>query len=197
MSGVPEVRSADASLQAGAINAIVLGFATDPMTRWAWPDASEYLRMMPRFVKAFGGRAFEHGTADITDGARAAALWLPPGVEPDDAEMGAVMEGALRPEIAEDVGTVMKGMAEHHPHEPHWYLPLIAADPNWIGQGLGTLLMKHALRRCDEQGVAAYLESSNPRNISLYERHGFHIIGRIQSGSSPVMTPMLRRRSQA
>ncbi len=52
-------------------------------------------------------------------------------------------------------------------------------------EGLGALLMKHALRRCDEQGSVAYLESSNPRNISLYERHGFKIIGRIQSGSSP------------
>jgi GNAT superfamily N-acetyltransferase len=189
MSALPEVRSADASLQASAISTIVLGFAADPMTRWAWPDASDYLRIMPRFARAFGGRAFEHGTADITEGACAAALWLPPGVEPDEAEMDA---GALRPEIAEDSGGVLKGMAEHHPREPHWYLPLIAADPNWIGQGLGTRLMKHALRRCDEQGVPAYLESSNPRNISLYQRHGFRIIGRIQTGSSPVMTPMLR-----
>ena len=195
MSAVPEVRSADASIQASAISTIVLGFAADPMTRWVWPDSSEYLRVMPRFVKAFGGRAFEHGTADITEGARAAALWLPPGVEPDDAEMDAVMAGALRPEIAEDVGAVVKGMAEYHPHEPHWYLPLIAADPNSIGQGLGAVLMKHALRRCDEQGIAAYLESSNPRNISLYERHGFKIIGKIQSGSSPVLTPMLRKSS--
>jgi len=195
MSAVPEVRSAEASMQASAISTIVLGFAADPMTRWVWPDSSEYLKVMPRFVKAFGGRAFEHGTADVTEGARAAALWLPPGVEPDETAMGAVMEGTLRPEIAEDVGALMKGMAEHHPHEAHWYLPLIAADPNWIGQGLGTLLMKHALRRCDEQGTAAYLESSNPRNISLYERHGFKVIGRIQSGSSPVLTPMLRARS--
>ena len=194
MSALPEVRSADASLQASAISTIVLGFAADPMTRWVWPDPSEYLRMMPRFAKAFGGRAFEHGTADITDGARAAALWLPPGVEPDDAEMGAIMEETLRPDIAEDIGAVLKGMAQYHPREPHWYLPLIAADPNWIGQGLGALLMKHALQRCDEQGVAAYLESSNPRNISLYQRHGFRITGRIQSGSSPVMTPMLRPR---
>ncbi|MCA1748539.1 MAG: hypothetical protein LC634_03060 [Sphingomonadales bacterium] len=38
----------------------------------------------------------------------------------------------------------------------------------------------------------AYLESSNPRNISLYLRHGFEIVGEIQHGSSPVMTPMLR-----
>ena len=147
---------------------------------------------MPQFVKAFGGRAFEHGTAYITEGARAAALWLPPGVEPDETAMGAAMAQALRPEIANDMAHMLQGMAKHHPHEPHWYLPLIAADPKWIGQGLGTLLMRHALRRCDKDGIAAYLESSNPRNISFYERHGFRIIGEIQHGSSPALTPMLR-----
>ena len=195
MSATPEVKSADANVRADAISTIVLGFAADPMARWAWPDPSEYLRIMPRFVNAFGGRAFEHGTAYVTQGARAAALWLPPGVDPDEAEMGAIMEESLRPEISEDVSAVMKGMAEHSPLEPHWYLPLIATDPIWFGQGHGTSLMKHALRRCDEEGIAAYLESSNPRNISLYERHGFKISGRIQSGSSPVLTPMLRRAS--
>jgi ribosomal protein S18 acetylase RimI-like enzyme len=106
--------------------------------------------------------------------------------------MGAIMEETLRPEISKDIATIMNGMAEYHPHEPHWYLPFIATDPIWRGQGLGALLMKHVLRRCDEEGIAAYLESSNPRNISLYERHGFEIIGNIQSGSSPVLTPMLR-----
>src|SRR5262245_44247284 len=192
MATAPEVKSAGASIRSSAVNTIVLGFAADPMARWVWRDSSVYLSVMPRFVDAFGGQAFEHGTADIAEGDRAAALWLPPGVEPDETKMDAIMEETLRPEISEDIATVMKGMAEHHPHDPHWYLPLIAADPNWIGQGLGSLLMKHALRRCDEEGIAAYLESSNPRNISFYERHGFEIVGRIQSGSSPVLTPMLR-----
>ena len=196
MPAAPEVRSAEANVRAHAIDTIVLGFAADPMARWAWPDPSIYLGTMPRFAKAFGGRAFEHGTAYVTQEVRAVALWLPPGVEPDEAKMGAIMEETLRPEISEDIATIMKAMAEHHPREPHWYLPFIAADPNWIGQGLGTLLMKHALRRCDEEGIAAYLESSNPRNISLYERHGFEITGRIQSGSSPVLTPMLRPASK-
>jgi hypothetical protein len=63
-----EVKSANASLQANAVGTIVLGFAADPMARWVQPDSSEYLRMMPRFVKAFGGPAFEHGTAYITEG---------------------------------------------------------------------------------------------------------------------------------
>jgi ribosomal protein S18 acetylase RimI-like enzyme len=190
-----EVKSASADIQTSTINTIVLGFAADPMTRWVWPDSSKYLRIMPQFVMAFGGRAFEHGTAYITDGARAAALWLPPGIEPDDVAMAAIMAQTLRPDIADDLGHVLQGMARYHPREPHWYLPLIAADPHWIGQGLGALLMQHALRRCDEEGIAAYLESSNPRNISLYERHGFEIIGEIQHGCSPTMTPMLRRAS--
>jgi ribosomal protein S18 acetylase RimI-like enzyme len=192
MATEPKVTPAGADLQASTVSTIVLGFAADPMTRWVWPDSSDYLRIMPQFVKAFGGRAFEHGTAYITEGARAAALWLPPGIEPDEALMGAVMAQALRPEIADDMEFILKGMAEHHPDGPHWYLPLIAADPNWIGQGLGTSLMKFVLRRCDREGITAYLESSNPRNISFYERHGFKVIATIQHGSSPTLTPMLR-----
>jgi hypothetical protein len=112
MTAEPEVKSAGANIQASTISTIVLGFAADPMARWVWPDSSEYLRIMPQFVKAFGGRAFDHGTAYITEGARAAALWLPPGVEPDEAAMGAIITEALRPEIAEDIGPILQGMAE-------------------------------------------------------------------------------------
>ncbi|XIA62079.1 hypothetical protein ACFIOY_20610 [Bradyrhizobium sp. TZ2] len=80
---------------------IVLGFAADPMARWVWPDSSEYLRSMPQFIKAFGGRAFDRGTAYVTEGVRAAALSLPPGVDPDEAAMDEVMAQTLRPEIAD------------------------------------------------------------------------------------------------
>ena len=55
-----------------------------------------------------------------------------------------------------------------------------------------TELMEGALERCDEEGLIAYLESSNPANIPLYQRHGFEIIGEIQAPGTPVVTPMLR-----
>jgi len=54
------------------------------------------------------------------------------------------------------------------------------------------MLMKTALERVDAEGLPAYLESSNARNVSLYERHGFEVIGEIQHGSSPSMLPMYR-----
>jgi ribosomal protein S18 acetylase RimI-like enzyme len=84
-------------------------------------------------------------------------------------------------------------MANYHPKEPHWYLPLLGVDPAHQNKGVGGALLRHVTDRCDRDGVAAYLESSNPRNIALYERHGFEILGRAQSGQSPVITPMLRR----
>lgn len=192
MAESPAIKTADAKTRAAVVNTIFLGFAADPMARWTLPEASKYIEAMPPFIEAFGGRAFEHGTAFYTEGFGAAALWLPPGVEPDEAAMGRVFEANMSPDVAEDFGGVLEGMARYHPHEPHWYLPLIAADQQWIGKGLGALLMRHALRRCDEEHMPAYLESSNPRNIPFYERFGFRVIGEIQCGSAPLMTPMLR-----
>ena len=41
----------------------------------------------------------------------------------------------------------------------------------------------------------AYLESSNPLNVPLYERFGFEVIAEIQAGDSPAIWPMLRPRA--
>jgi ribosomal protein S18 acetylase RimI-like enzyme len=70
---------------------------------------------------------------------------------------------------------------------------VLGVDVSRQGKGLGSLLMKHALQRVDAARLPAYLESSNPRNIPFYERHGFEVVGRIQTGKSPVVTPMVRR----
>ena len=47
-------------------------------------------------------------------------------------------------------------------------------------------------RRLSTLGLAC-LESSNPKNIPLYERHGFELLGTIQVGASPPIFPMLRK----
>jgi RimJ/RimL family protein N-acetyltransferase len=49
------------------------------------------------------------------------------------------------------------------------------------------------VERIDAEGLPAYLESSNPRNISLYQRFGFEAIGEIRAGGSPPVVPMLRK----
>lgn len=171
---------------------ITLAFATDPLARWALPDPAVFLAVMPAFADAFGGAGLEFGCTYLVDGSAGAAMWLRPGVHPDDQRMAELMGGHMAPEVLEDMQEVFEQMSRYHPPQPHWYLPLIGVDPACQGRGLGAALMRHAIRRCDADGVAAYLESSNPRNISLYERHGFVALGTIQVGGSPQVVPILR-----
>ena len=179
--------------ESAAIQTVVLAFAADPMARWTWPNAQQYLAAMPRMVRAFGGRAFERGSAYRITGYKGIALWLPPGVEPDDDGLNEVMQSTVSESQLEDGAAVFEQMAKYHPQEPHWYLPLIGVDPAHQGRGIGDALMSYALDRCDRERAPAYLESSNPRNVSFYRRHGFDPVGTIQAGSSPTLVPMVRR----
>jgi ribosomal protein S18 acetylase RimI-like enzyme len=187
-----KVETATPADEAAVFAILALAFSNDPATRWTWPDPKAYLEAFPHFAKAFGGAAFEHGSA-YRIGSAGAALWLPPGVDSDEAALAALMQRTAHPQTAADGPQVMQQMASYHPQEPHWYLPLIGVDPAHQGEGVGAALMRHATDICDRDGALAYLESSNPRNVTLYQRHGFEILGTIQSGSSPIITPMLRR----
>lgn len=187
------IKTASAAHQAGAISVLTLAFSTDPMARWSLSDPAKYLATFSPIVKAFGGSAFEKGTAYIADGFAGAALWLPPGTRSDEESLARLFNENTDDEIKEDMQVIFEQMEKFHPAEPHWYLPMIGVDPAHQGGGIGSALMAEALKAVDRDGSIAYLESSNPRNISLYERHGFEVIGEIQSGSSPVLRPMLRK----
>jgi GNAT superfamily N-acetyltransferase len=172
---------------------IVLAFSSDPAARWLYPDPSQFLAYFPRFVRAFGGKALEHGSAHLID-CSAAALWIPPGIQPDEQELVGLIRESVPGNDQDIVFAVLEAMGSYHPKEPHWYLPLIGTDPMQQGKGHGSALLRHALALCDEQKMPAYLEATSPRNVPLYQRHGFEMLGTVQiTKTSPAITPMLRK----
>ncbi|HWD68302.1 MAG TPA: GNAT family N-acetyltransferase [Caulobacteraceae bacterium] len=171
---------------------LTVAFAADPPTRFIWKTPEGFLSAFPRLATAMGGRAFDQGTAFIRDDFAAAALWLPPGIEIDGEALDALLSETVPAETREKMAQITPAFGSFHPHEPHWYLPWLGVDPSRQGRGLGSLMLKHSLRRVDETGLPAYLESSNPKNIPLYERFGFEVLGVIQGGDFPPITPMLR-----
>ena len=187
------IKSADKSNQEQAIAVIMLAFATDPLTRWIYPDPHQYLRYFPEVIRLFAGNAFEHGSGYYVDGFSGAALWLPPAVHPRADEMQTLLKQTVPKQNQEGVFAVLEKMGSHHPNQPHWYLPMIGVDPMQQGKGYGSALMEHALIPCDRDNKLAYLESANPRNVPLYERHGFELLATIQIGSAPPVFPMLRQ----
>ena len=185
-------KKANASEAKWAIDALVTAFSADPMARWHYPHPGLYLEYSPSFYFALGGNAFKSGTARILDGYIGTALWLPPGVGPDENALEDVFNRTLGAQVREDLLGCFEQMEKYHPKEPHWHLPLIGVDPAHTGKGGGAALMRDALAACDSDEILAYLESTNARNIPFYNRLGFEVIGTIQSGGSPELFAMLR-----
>ncbi|MFI5317213.1 MAG: GNAT family N-acetyltransferase [Myxococcota bacterium] len=188
-----EVRSATHDELPRAVDALLLAFGADPFTRWIFPDAHDYVVGFSAVLRESAARAAENGSAYVTSDFGGAALWLPPGVQPNEQALASVFLELVRGQHLSDFMAVYEKMNGFHPDEAHWYLPMIGVDPTRQGGGLGSALLHRALARIDDDGLLAYLESSNPANISLYERHGFEVIGEIRVSDLSLVTPMLRK----
>lgn len=171
---------------------LALAFSSDPAVRYMFPTADGFLRNFNRLATAMAGSALAAGTAWVADNGGAAALWLAPGAGADGEAIGALVGETFSTDRLETLGQLGELMSQFHPTEPHWYLSMIGVDPSRQGQGLGSALLKAGLQRCDAEGLPAYLESSSPKNVPLYERHGFEVIGLIKPGDHPGLIPMYR-----
>jgi ribosomal protein S18 acetylase RimI-like enzyme len=174
------------------ISVMVLAFAADPVARWMYHDAQRYLAHFGRFIRAFAGKAFSTGMAWCIDGNLGGALWLPPGVKPDEDEIAAIVGESAPRDVMADVNTMFGEMAVYHPRDPHWDLPMIGIEPHLHRKGLGSVLLTEPLSRYDQEHMPAYLESSNSANMTLYQWFGFEALGVIRAGHSPPMVPLLR-----
>lgn len=180
--------------RASVIATLTLAFAADPLNRWWLPSSENFLKYFPALVEAFLEPALEAGTCFVTDRTAGAAIWYPPGVKADDDKLEALVGEFLPADIADEAGALLQFFEDFHPKDNDcWYLPLIGVDPGQQGKGYGAALMQHATALLDQEGASGYLESSNPMNISLYQRHGFEVITQRQVGESVLVSPMQRR----
>ncbi len=177
------------------------GFYDDPLMSWVLRDDA---RRLEQLAYVFGGLVDdvlpERGEVWLAD-ASSVALWRAPGFDhtgaTDDPEAqaavaAAFLDGPFEPGELERFGVLGEAMAGAHPHEEHWYLNVVSTLPSRQGHGLGSTILRAVLDRCDADGRPAYLESSNPRNVSLYLRHGFDVTGEIALPDGPSLIPMWR-----
>jgi ribosomal protein S18 acetylase RimI-like enzyme len=180
--GVVKMRVAERA-DLGAIGeALARAFEHDPLWGWAFEDASRE-RKLAALAEVFGffaGGALDFGWVRVTDGVEAVALWIPPGspelTPADEERMPGVVAEACGPESAARVMEMLDAFDRNHPHEPpHFYLSLLATHPDHAGKRLGVGLVAACLAEIDagDPPAAAFLESSNPRNVARYERLGF------------------------
>ncbi len=170
-------------------------FYADPVLAWTFPDALRRWRNLPGVFELYAQAFARHGETYMTAGSTGAALWLPPATPLlDESE-----EDAFAEQVAERAGAdadrlseLMALLDEHHPPGRYYVLQLLAVEPQWQGQGIGSALLDTVLRRCDRDGVPAYLEATSELNAALYERHGFDVTAEIPLPDGPSLFAMWR-----
>lgn len=171
------------------VDTMVSGFVYDPLYAWLHPDAQLRPTRRRSGFELMLRRGLEHGVVHHTPDLDAVAIWSPP-LRPilDDADLEAWLD-QLRHETGPRFDAAVEGMAacaDHEPDGPHWTLHSIVVDADRQGLGLGTSPLRRALDVVDESRLPAYLESSNARNVSTYERVGFPVIGEVHLRGGPV-----------
>jgi ribosomal protein S18 acetylase RimI-like enzyme len=174
-------------------------FRDDPVFEFLVPaDAKNREQRLVTFFTSMSRTYLRRDKHALVAGdGRGAALWSPPGswrVPPSEIvretpssikAFGRNLPKALR------LLTQVEGL---HPKEPnHWYLGYLGTRCDSQGQGIGSAMLREVLAQADDTHTPAYLESSNERNLTLYQRHGFRVVEEIKAlGHGPSIWRMWR-----
>jgi GNAT superfamily N-acetyltransferase len=192
-----DARVATADDAATVTEILVRAFNNCPTWGWAFPDQA---------ARAAGHRALWGLLVEgamrfpwvwLGAGGVTTSVWIPPGESELTAEQIERIEPMLKQMLGDGASRVLTALDAFdaaHPHdEPHFYLSLLGTDPAHYGHGYGLGLLAENLRIVDAQGMPAYLESSNPANVPLYERYGFRQRGSFElPGGGPTVPTMWR-----
>jgi ribosomal protein S18 acetylase RimI-like enzyme len=179
-----------------AVDILVRAFHDDPVMNW--------MSSHPDFIRTFFSITvpvfLPEGLTYIDAQGRGAAAWLGP-----NRKLRWPLSAANLRRMARVCGArgfyrfARSGLtsARFHPSEPHYYLFLLGALPEYQGQGIGSALISHVLRKCDDDVLPAYLENSKRENLAFYEGHGFEVMDEIRfaPGAPPVWLMWRRPRS--
>jgi len=169
--------------EAGAVaRCITLAFATDPVWEPALRRADGRVDHHEPYWRLFVDGAMRYGTVRMTPGGEAVSVWLPPGgtelSDDQQAALDQLLDASLDAVGRAAMATLYERFeASRSPLGAHYYLSLLATNPDHRGRGVGQALLAADLAAWDREGVPSYLESTNPGNDHRYMRAGFRPIG--------------------
>jgi ribosomal protein S18 acetylase RimI-like enzyme len=184
------------ALVAGQLNSagdlLARAFHDDPLSAYLFPDETKRLDQLRWLYRGSARYAHRYGETYTTPARDGVALWLPPE-RPYPHQLGMVRVGLgfaplkfglgwLRRSVA--AMNALDGAHKRDVASRHWYLFLLGVDPSCQRQGIGGRLIEPVLARAEADGTPVYLDTTNERNVSFYQLHGFEVVtaGRVPDG---------------
>lgn len=189
------IRPATSTDIVDAAETLGLAFADYPFTRHT-VDSRDHLNRVRSLQRLFLAEiGLRCGKVWVADDSTAVAVWTTPSSTGMDAAFGDIADQVtdLYGDRAEIAARAEAATACLRPTDPVWYLATVGVAPASQGRGLGRAVLEPGLKAAQEQGCAAYLETSSPSNVTFYERLGFEVTGSVRlPDDGPMVWAMLR-----
>jgi hypothetical protein len=157
-----------------AIRILAEAFKDDPVINWTCKQPQSLVPFFEITLPVF----VPHQLSYLDPQGRGAAAWLGPRQTLKwPVKLSSVVKTLKLGGLTALYRLLLSGnKTEHyHPDIPHYYLFAIGVTPANKGRGIGSALMAEILRRCDDEGMPAYLENSKEENLAFYQGHGFKV----------------------
>ena len=187
-----KIATATESDRTTIFNMLAKAFAEDPYVSWLYPDKAQRMAVWPQVMESIGGKAIGCGTAYVTSDNSGAALWLPPEVESDVEKKIHILKNSLPQSRMKVVKEIDRQYCSLMPDSSPWILSIIAVDPDHQQQGIGSALLEYSIEQIGKNARELFVLSCNPNNLSLYQRFGFTLLGKLQADDSPPLHSLLR-----
>ncbi|MEG2422115.1 MULTISPECIES: GNAT family N-acetyltransferase [Micrococcaceae] len=179
------IRSARRADIPSASSTLAEAFAFYPWTRWSIP-ADRYLERLERLQAVYLSHALEHGVVLVSEDLDGVAALLPPSCP----EPGLGMQEEISQLMGDRLEITYGADLPQRP-ENAWDFATLGVAGSSVGRGLGSALISRCLNHIAASDYPEVsLETSNERNVRLYERHGFEVLHRTAIAEGPVVYTM-------
>ncbi|MGO3053640.1 MAG: GNAT family N-acetyltransferase [Brevibacterium aurantiacum] len=173
----PTVRIAEAADLASAARTLKSAFKDYPWTRWVIPE-EVYEERLYDLQRIYLEHALKHGVVMTTKDFGGAIALLPADAPAPDQ--------TIMDQIVNLHGDRIDRISQSPTNPGTWTLETIGVRADHQGRGHGSALIAHGVREAIAQGAKAVnLETSDIRNVRLYERNGFRVTQHTETIDGP------------
>jgi ribosomal protein S18 acetylase RimI-like enzyme len=174
---------------------LALAFQNESGWSYVIPDAKQRAARLPGAFHLLLREDHKKGAVFGTHEFEAVTLWRGPGQAHDSLwdrsriiiPFAQVLRGSLLRAL--EVADLIE---KHLPKEPFWYLHFAGCHPSFQGFGFGGAAIRAGLDRADQDGLPAYLETADEKNVALYQSFGFAVKHVWQVPEGPMFWGMQR-----
>ena len=161
---------------------LTVSLVDDPLQRWLFPDDKRRLatseRVFRRLLRPKVAQGLVRVIRDAGGQVASVAVWTPPHPPAPSRWERYAESFFMRLTYGKRIHEVRRGftaLADRHPREPYWYLQALVTAPQARSQGQAARLLREQISLCGSTQELIALETSQPTNLTYYQKFGFHV----------------------